>query len=175
MFADPKHIVGQFGLTEGMHVADLGAGAGYYSIAAAGRVGVSGRVYAVEIQQDLMERTAREAKASGFENVEVIWGDVAVQGGTKIADSTLDAVITANVLFQVADKEAFVTEIKRILKPGGRALIIDWAGSFAGMGPQAADVVSKDDARVLFKRLGFAFEREIDAGAHHYGFIVTNH
>lgn len=175
MFADPEHIVGQFGLTEGMQVADLGAGAGYYSIAAAKRVGTSGRVYAVEIQQELMERTAREAKSAGSSAIEIIWGNIEMSGGTKIADGTLDAVIVANVLFQIADKETFIAEIKRILKLGGRALVVDWAGSFAGMGPQPSDVISKDDARTLFKRYGFAFEREIDAGAHHYGFIVTNH
>ena len=54
-FADPKGNVLQLGLREGMRVADLGAGSGHYTLAAAAAVGHDGRVYAVDVQEDVLK------------------------------------------------------------------------------------------------------------------------
>ncbi len=172
MFADPDENIKQFGLREGMHVADLGAGSGFYTLAAAHVVGPGGKVYAVEVQKELMERVQTEAVKVHLTNVEVIWGNIEKPGGTKIADAAVDAVIASNVMFQVPDKPAFVAEIKRILKSGGRVLVIDWTDSFGGLGPLPADIISKENAQAFFHDAGFVFEREIAAGAHHYGLVL---
>lgn len=55
-FTDPQNNIDQFDLDSGMRVADLGAGSGAYSVAAAKKVGGDGRVYAVEVQKDLLEK-----------------------------------------------------------------------------------------------------------------------
>ena len=69
-----------------MHVADLGAGSGHYTLAAAKKVGESGRVYAIEVQKDLLTRIKNLAQTEHINNVEVIWGDVENRGGTKLKD-----------------------------------------------------------------------------------------
>jgi len=195
-FSDPQKNIQQFGLIEGMKVADLGAGSGAYTVAAARQVGNSGRVYAVEIQKELLSRikssadgaanqvsvSSRKESASsdsmrkvfyGATNVEVIWGDIESLGGTKIKDALIDAVIVSNVLFQIEDKKGLVEEAKRILKPKGRVLVVDWKDSFGGMGPHADHVVSEQSAKKLFEESGFSLERSIPAGDHHYGFIAV--
>jgi len=171
-FTAPENNLSQFGLSEGMKVADLGSGSGHYTFAAASLVGDTGRVFSVEVQKELLQRIKNENETRRFGNVEVIWGDIEEVQGTKIADRYIDAAILSNVLFQVEDKAATLAEAFRITKPGGRLLIVDWSESFGGMGPQSEHVLSPDKAREFAEQAGFVFEKTISTGAHHYGFIM---
>lgn len=170
MFSDPKSNLEQFGLSPGMVVIDLGVGAGFYAKEAAKIVGPKGRVLGVDVQKELVINLKKSAAAEGLDNLEAVWGDIEKVGGTKIGDGVADAVIVSNVLFQIEDKNNFVEEIRRILKPGGRILVVDWLDSFGGLGPQASQVVGVETAESLFAGRGFEIENKIDAGDHHYGF-----
>ena len=171
MFSNPHKNIEQLGLSDGMVVADLGTGSGFYAIQAGMAVAPSGKVYAVDIQKDLLDRLKKEAHANHVHNIEVISGDLEKLGGTKIKDESVDRVIAANILFMIEDKKSFINEIKRILKKKGAALLVDWAASFSQMGPHPDNVVYKDQAIKLFTDVGFKVEREISAGAEHYGII----
>ena len=171
-FTDPTRNLAQFGLSESARVADFGAGSGAYTLAAAKLVGTSGRVYAIDVEKIFLTRIKNLARESGLSNVEVVWGDVEKLGGTKLRDQSLDAVIASNLLFQVEDRDGLLGEILRVLKPRGRALIVDWSDSFGNMGPRPQEVVRESAARTLFERSGFILEREIDAGEHHYGLVM---
>ncbi len=171
-FADPTHNLEQFGLTPGMHVADLGSGSGFYTIAAAKLLKDGGKVYSLEVQKELLTKIKSEAERNHLNNIEIIWANIEKLGGTKLRERSMDAAIISNVLFQIEDKRTFILEVKRILKPEGRVLFIDWSESYGGMGPSATHVVSKSNAEALFKAEGFSFERELSVGAHHYGIIL---
>ena len=171
MFSDPENNIKQFGLTSGMQVADFGSGSGFYAMAAAKAVLPSGKVFAVDIQKDLLEKLKNGAKASHLNNVDIIWGDLEHLGGTKLRENSLDAVIISNLFFQIENRDALCLETKRILRINGRALVIDWEGSFAGMGPLDKDVVSKEKIISLFEDHGLKLDREISAGSHHYGLV----
>lgn len=172
MFSDPEKNIAQLSLGEGNYVADFGSGSGFYSFAAAQAVGSTGRVYSLDIQKDLLQKVKKEAQARHLANIEIIWADLEHLGGSKLREASIDAVILANVLFQIENKDNSILEIKRILKKGGRVLVIDWLSSFGGLGPQSKDVLSKEKAQELFTKHGFAFDREISAGAQHYGLIL---
>ncbi|MFC1720811.1 methyltransferase domain-containing protein [Patescibacteria group bacterium] len=173
MFTDPEQNINHLHLREGYQVADLGAGIGAYSFAAARKIGKSGKVYAVEVQKDLVSKIRNGALGAKLENVEVLWGDVEEKGGSKIADNVVDAVIISNILFQTEDKDGLLAETNRILKSGGKILVVEWSESFSGLGPQPEHVVQKAKAKHLFGGAGFALEEEFDAGEHHYGFVFT--
>ncbi len=115
MFSDPIKNLKAFGLRENNIVADLGAGTGYYAVAA-GRMVPRGKVYAVEIVKDYLTTIKNKAKEAHVSNVDCIWGDIEKVGGTKIGTGVVDAVIVSNTLFQVEDRNNFLEEIKRILK-----------------------------------------------------------
>jgi ubiquinone/menaquinone biosynthesis C-methylase UbiE len=173
MFTDPVKNLKYLGLHENMIVADLGAGTGAYSIPLAKMV-PNGKVYAIEVQQDFLKTIINKGKEAHLSNLECIWGNIEKIGGTKIKDKIVDAVIASNILFQVEDKENFIKEIKRILKPGGKVLLIDWSDSLSGMGVKFNQIISHDKARKIFEEKGFAVDRDIDtrdAGEHHYGII----
>ncbi len=171
MFSDPKKNIKQFGIREGDIVVDLGSGTGVYSLLAVSLVGHHGKVYAIDINRDLIARTKKEAIDAEMKNLEILWGDVEKHLGTKLAENTAHKAIVSNLLFQIEDKAVFLKELKRILKPEGQVLVVDWLESFGGIGPKPVHVVSKDRARSYFENNGFTFEREIVAGDHHYGII----
>ena len=171
MFTNPDQNILHLGLKEGMRVADFGAGSGFYSKAASAKVGYTGKVYAIEVQKDLVKKLESDLKNWGISNVECIWGDIEKRGGTKISDCSMDAVIISNVLFQAEDKLGLIDEVKRVLKKGGEVLLIDWSDSFGGMDPTQKDVIIASTARELFEKRGFKFIRNISASEHHYGII----
>lgn len=171
MFSDPVKNIEQLRLALGDKVADLGSGSGHYTLAAMRAVGAEGKVYAVDIQKDMLTRLKNEAKRQGFDNVEIIWGDIDAREGTHLAEGAVDTAIISNLLFQLENRDMAAMEAARIVKGNGHLLLVDWTESFAGFGPHPDQVVTKDAAEALFTKHGFAKEREIDAGAHHYGII----
>lgn len=171
MFSDPENNVKQFALVPGMQVADFGAGSGFYTMAIARAVAPGGRVFAVDIQKDLLQKLKNGAKQNKLNNIDIIWGDLEHLGGTKLRENSLDAVTACNLFFQIENKDALCLEIKRILKPNCRVLVVDWADSFGGIGPQEKDAISKIKMTALFQDHGFKLDREISAGAQHYGLV----
>ena len=177
-FAHPKRNVAALGIEPGMSVADFGSGSGIYVLHIAEALEHSGRVYAIDVQRDLLRRVKNEAQRRGFKNVDVIWTDLERAGSSKLADKTLDLVLISNLLFQVENKSAVLAEAWRILKPAGRLVIIDWAdpalssqGAFPRIGPDRKSVITKEKTMELAERAGFELQREFPAGAHHYGLI----
>lgn len=173
MFLNPKSSVGALSLREGMYVADFGSGTGAFAKAIGSMVGDNGKVYAIEIQKDLVKSLEKEIKEKNIKNIDCVWGDIDNIEGTKIRDNTVDAVVIANVLFQSSDKLGLIDEAKRILKPKGKILLIDWKESFGGMGPTPMHVVPESVATQLFEKRGFKVLENISPGEHHYGIIFS--
>lgn len=171
MFSDPQKIIEQCSIQAGMEIADFGSGSGFYTMASAKALISTGRVYAIDAQKDLLTKLKNNTAREGLYNVEVIWGDIEKIGGTHLRENSIDLVLMCNVIFQLEDKQSAIVEMKRVLKSGGRALIVDWAESFGGIGPRADLVFKKDNAIQIFEKNGFHLDREVAAGAHHYGLI----
>lgn len=170
MFSDPVKNLKMLGLRENDIVADLGAGTGFYSLAVASMV-PKGKVYAIEIVRDYLTTIKNKVKDAHLNNVEIIWGNIEQHGGTKIGDGIADAVIASNVFSQVEDKDKFIEEVKRILKSQGKVLLVDWTPDSLGISPKTS--VSKSKTSEMFKEKNFRVEKDIDAGAHHYGMILV--
>lgn len=168
-FVDPNTVSTHFHIREADAVADFGAGSGFFVEVLARLVGGSGRVYACEIQKELVEKIGVLARTKGLSMVDPLWCDIEAKGGVKIPDNTLDVAIMVNTLFQFEDKQAALGEVFRTLRAGGKFFLVDWTESFGGLGPQAGDVVSEGQAKALCESLGFIYERSYDAGDHHYG------
>lgn len=173
MFSDPEKNVPYFGLREGVRVADFGAGSGAYTLAMAPRVGNTGVVYAVEVQKDLLDRLATQAKQQRLTNIKYLWGDVDKLGGSKLADKSMDVVLLANILFQSDQKYSLFLEAKRVLKADGRIIVIDWSDSFSNLGPNSERVIRAEQVKEIAAEAGLEFRENFPAGAHHYGLIFA--
>ena len=85
----------------------------------------------------------------------------------------VDVVVIANILFQTEDKERVIEEAWRVLRAGGRAIIIDWQDSFNNIGPHKDHVITREKALALATRGGgFKHLEDIPAGSFHYGLIL---
>lgn len=168
-FVIPHIVASHFHLRPGDTVADFGAGSGYFIETLANLVGPQGRVYACEIQKNLVEKIGDLARSKGLSQVQPLWADLEDHGGTKIPDGVLDAAIMVNTFFQFDDRDTALQEVLRTLRSGGKFFLIDWSESFGGLGPQPEQVVTAEAAEAAAETVGFIFEHPFDAGDHHYG------
>lgn len=167
-FVIPEVVTSHFHLKDGDTIADFGAGSGYFLRALSLRVG-SGKVYACEIQKPLVEKISEQARSQHLSNIYPLWCDLEESGGVPIKDETLDVGILVNTLFQIEDKHAACSEMHRLLRQGGRLMVIDWTDSHGGMGPSPDHVCDESTAKHLFETCGFVLENVYPAGEHHYG------
>lgn len=120
----PADVVSLLALKPGMTVADIGTGTGYFAIPFAREVGDAGRIFAVDVQPEMLEMLRQKlAAASEPANVELVEGS-AVQ--TNLGDRCCDCVFLANVWHELDQHAAVLSESARILREGGRIAILDW-------------------------------------------------
>ncbi len=152
-------------------VADFGAGSGFMARAVAEML-TSGNVFAVEINRELVSRMLHDADENKLKNFHPLWGDIEIEGGSKLDNGSVDMVILSNILFQIDDKRGALKEATRVLKNGGRVLIIDWQESFGGLGPVPERVFTKMQAEELAKSIGLTkLSDGLPTGDHHYAIL----
>ena len=170
-FLDPRKVLQEFGIFGTQHVADFGSGAGHFALEAAKRL-EGGRLVVIDIEKEMLTRLVAEARSREHDHVHAIWGDLARIGGVPLADATFDRAIAVSILFQVDDRDAFVQEAKRLIKPQGKILLIDWKEGTT-FGPHHEHRISEKEALEIFKRHGFQKEKDVNAGDYHYGMILV--
>jgi SAM-dependent methyltransferase len=111
-------------LEEGERVVDVGSGAGFDSFIAAGQVGSSGLVVGVDMTPEMLDKSRTTAAALDFDHVEFREG---LAEALPVEDGWADAVISNGVINLCADKRAVLTEILRVLRPGGTLQFADIA------------------------------------------------
>lgn len=107
----------------GTHVADVGAGDGTFAVALARRVGPAGQVYATELDAARLADIRQAARDAGLSNITVIEGAVS---RTNLPDACCEALFSRLVYHHLTDPVAITADIFRVLRPGGRLMIIDF-------------------------------------------------
>ncbi len=168
---DPKKILQEVGVKPRMVVADFGCGThGYFALPAARLVGDGGLVYAIDVRKGVIENINYLINLENITNIKPVWADLEVEGSTKIRNDFVDLVLLINVLFQSKKQGAILKEAHRVLKKGGRILLIDWRKN-TPLGPSPDLWVDKREVMALAGRLGLEIEEEFDAGPYHFGVI----
>lgn len=170
-FLNPEALVGEFGVQPGMQIADLGCGTGHIGIIMAQRVGENGKVTAVDIMEDKLESIRVRAKEAGLNNLETVHADLEVLGSTGLADNSQDLAVLVNILFQSQKKSEILREAKRLLRPGGMLIIVDWKKAAGGLGPP--DELRTDEIAMQSTVIseGLVLSRNFNVGKFHYGLI----
>ena len=127
----PDEIMDALNIADGATVADVGAGAGWFTVRLARRVGPNGRVYAEDIQRPMLDAINQRVVREGLANVQTVLGtpeDPMLPGG-------LDAVLIVDVYAEVANPVSLLSDIARALEPHGRLGIVDFTKQGHGPGP----------------------------------------
>lgn len=169
---NPDKIVKELDLKSGMIVADFGCGAGYFTIPIAKIIKNSGKIYAIDVLNDMLENVSSKAKLYDLLNIKTVRANIETVGGSKIEAHSVDLVVLANILFQCNDYDSVLTEAKRILKNSGSIMLIDWIPKEVPLGPKYEHCLSEEIAKKLSIKNGLKVVRKIDAGSQHYGMIL---
>jgi ubiquinone/menaquinone biosynthesis C-methylase UbiE len=119
----PEKVLAELKLKPGQIVADLGSGGGYFTFRLAQAVGPAGKVYAVDIDSDMVEWVAKRAKEESATNVESV---LAGTDDPKLPKNGVDLVFTSNTYHHIDNRIAYFANLRKYLRPGGRVAIIDF-------------------------------------------------
>lgn len=122
----PEVVIHSLFIKPGDHVADLGAGGGYFTFRLADTVGPTGRVYAVDVDKGNLDYIAQRAKEQGYTNVETI---LAKYDDPLLPQEGVDLIFTCNVYHHLENRTDYFTTAARYLKPHGRVAVIDLNGN----------------------------------------------
>ena len=167
-FLNPNEVLNQLKLLGEMIAADFGSGSGGWAIPLAQRLKF-GKVYAIDILEEPLSALKSKAEIQKVYNIETINSNV--EKGIKLPDLSCDLVLLTNLLFQIEDKKRVLTEAKRVLKKGGKILVVDWLPE-ALQGPREGRV-SPDEVKKMAEDLNLKLEKEFKAGVFHYGLVFT--
>ncbi len=166
---NPQMILKAAGIRSGMTVVDAGCGTGFYTFPASGLIGEKGLVYAVDMSKEMLKILKREIEKQNVKNVRAV---VSEETSIPLDDGIADMVINVNMLHEAYDMDAFVRELKRLMKNNGILLLIDHKKEPMPSGPPLQDRVSYEDATTLLKRW-FDIVLKGPSGEYQYGLIAV--
>ena len=166
-FVNPIQILNQVALRPDMTAADFGCGSGGWTIPLARRL-EKGIVFAVDIQEEPLSALESRAKLQGVPNIRKIIASVE-EKIPGLQDFSCDLVLMTDLLFQVEDKIGVFKEAKRVLKPGGEILVVEWIPGVS-LGPKEG-APSKEELKEMAQGLGLRLGKEFKAGDYHFGLI----
>ncbi len=154
-------------------IADLGCGSfGYFVFSLAKRISQHGKVYAVDILKGNLESIKSIAKTENLKQVEAVWSNLEIYKGTKIGDESLDGALLINTLHQSQKYLDILKESVRMLKLGGRMLIVEWNEGDFSFARNNELRIKKEDLKKEAEKLGLEIIEDFPAGHHHYGLLL---
>jgi len=154
-----------------LRVADLGCGNfGFFIFPLAHLVGTHGKVYAVDVIKSILDDISRRARLENLPQIETVWSNLEVYGATKIEAEQLDAALLVNTLYQAGNGLDMLKESIRMIKPGGKLIIVEWDDEYP-FGPSKDQHVDPAKLKTVIGKLNLKLESEFRPGKFHYGLV----
>ena len=158
LWQKPETIIESLAIQPGDHVADLGAGKGYFTFRLADAVGPTGKVYAVDVNQDRLESLARRAKEQGYANVEVVLGKY---NDPLLPQSGVDLIFICNTYHHLENQVDYFKSVVRYLRPNGHIAVVEpwgrgWLFRLKGHG------TLKETVRSEIETAGYLLAKDFD-------------
>lgn len=171
MFISPEQIIEDLDLKIGDTLADFGCGAGAYVFAASKKVGDKGKVYAIDLDENILDKISREAEKNNIVNIDTILSDI--EAKVQIESMSCDYIILSNVLSEVDDLDSVITEVIRILRPDGKILIVDWKRSDNPLSRLRPNILDEEKIVAILAKYNFSIKKHFPAGEYHYAFLAA--
>jgi ubiquinone/menaquinone biosynthesis C-methylase UbiE len=167
-FLKPIEILNKLKLRKNLLAADFGSGSGGWAIPLA-KILEDGTVYAIDILEEPLSALRGRMNLEKIRNIRIIRSNIENKQGSTLPNDSVDLVLMTNLLFQCENKKNVLEEGKRVLKKGGRLLVVDWARD----NPLTEEIeyVSFDQIKEIARELDLKLEKEFEAGIYHQGLI----
>ncbi|HEY4015294.1 MAG TPA: methyltransferase domain-containing protein [Polyangiaceae bacterium] len=147
----PEHVLDVLGVRAGQTVADVGCGSGYFTVHLAKRVGPRGRVFATDLQQEMLDLLAKKVAAQKLTNVTA---ERTTADDAELPEGALDLALLVDVYHELPNPSRTLAQIKRALAPNGRLALVEYRGEDP-----------KVDIKPEHKTTLIQLERELSANA----------
>jgi ubiquinone/menaquinone biosynthesis C-methylase UbiE len=155
----PEAALDAIGIQKGMNVADIGAGTGYFSIRIAKRVGPTGKIYANDIQPEMLDRLREKSEREGLTNIETVLGS---EADPKLPTAKMDLVILVDVYHEFSQPQAMLQEIRASLKPDGRLILLEYRKEDPTIPIRPDHKMSIPEVKTEVEAEGFKLDKVLD-------------
>jgi ubiquinone/menaquinone biosynthesis C-methylase UbiE len=162
---NPHAILAALGLKAGMVFVDIGCAQGFFALPAASIVGVSGKVYGVDVDELAIGQLESAAGSKGLKNVYVESGKAEE---SVLCDHCADIVFMGNVLHDFDDPVKVLDNARLMIKPTGELIDLDWKKEWMPIGPPFDIRFTEEKATSLIESAGFSVEQVKDLAPYHY-------
>jgi predicted methyltransferase len=166
----PELLMSALQIRPGAIVADVGSGTGYFTWRLAEQVGPKGKVFAVDVQQSMLDLTKAAVAEHKLSNVEYV---LATDSSPRLPERSVDLVFVAYAYHEFGDPDAVMAAIKRALKPGGRVVILEYAKESNIAPASPLHKMSFEEIRREIEPMGFVIDQLLDFLPVQHGVIFT--
>lgn len=163
-------LVEALDIRAGDRVADIGAGTGFFTWRLAQKAGPRGRVFAVDVQREMLARAEETVKRHGLANVDYV---LATERDPKLPPRAVDLVFIAHSYHEFTEPEAMLEAIRQALDPAGRLAIVEYAKEKRDAPASPLHKMSFDEIRSEIEPVGFELEQILDFLPMQHGLIFT--
>ncbi|MCL6600366.1 MAG: methyltransferase domain-containing protein [Alicyclobacillus macrosporangiidus] len=146
----PEDILNRLDVQPHHAVADVGCGPGYFTIPLARMT--RGRVYGIDVSSDMLALLANRAAEAGLTHIEQVQ---APAEHIPLPDASVDRILCSLVLHEVDDLDQTLAEFRRLLKPGGRVMVIEWEKKPMEAGPPMHERIEAVELETKVQAAGF--------------------
>lgn len=155
----PELALDAVGIRKGMVVADVGAGTGYFTLRIARRVGPEGKVYANDVQPEMLDKLRANAQREKLDNVETVLGSVA---DPKLPAGRIDLVLLVDVYHEFSQPQEMLQHIRAALKPDGRLALLEYRKEDPAIPIRAEHKMSVAEVKAEVEAEGYKLDKVIE-------------
>ena len=156
-YQKPHEVLMALALRPGEAVADIGSGSGYFSLRLAAHVGPTGRVYAVDVDPDMVRHLNRRVREAGLDNVRSVLADL---DDPLLPDASVDRFFVCDTWHHISDQAKYLGLMKKMLRPGGEVVMIDFKKEATPTGPPLGMRIAREDLVRQMEGAGFRLAAE---------------
>jgi len=156
-YQKPHEVVHALGLKPGEIIADIGAGSGYFTFHLARHVGEKGKVYAVDVSPDMILHINRRIREQKAHNVVTVLAD---PDDPLLPDQSVNRFFICDVWHHIENQTKYLTLMKKMLKPGGEVVIIDFHKKEFPVGPPMKMKIAREDVIKRLESNGYRLTKE---------------
>jgi ubiquinone/menaquinone biosynthesis C-methylase UbiE len=167
---EPDVALNVLKIAKGASVADIGAGSGYITEKLAARVGPSGRVFANDVQPQMLEILSRRLAARRITNVTLVQGTV---DDPKLAPASVDLELMVDVYHELSQPQSMLQHLREALKPGGRLVLLEYRKEDPTIPIKPEHKMSVAEAKLEIEAEGFTLSKVDEALPRQHILIFT--